>query len=376
MGSPPSPTHHNIVMLQTQYFPCPHFDLPPQYTKTEFIYKETPRSELHARIHDATIIVLATTRLDAVALSPEVTPYLKFIAITASGTDCIDLDACRKRGIVVSNSPGVNIEAVSEHAIGLYFAARRKVLQMHNETRRGAWVQKSTLMFDMLNKDGTAPLTCEEEVAGVIGYGVVGKLSNTYFNYTAAVSKIESILQLYKPVLKLTYNIGKRIAHLAQSLGMKVLISGRKGAGATALPSALQSEERTPFEEIIRKCTVIFVVVPRNSSTIDLISTPEFKSMSQHTVVINVARGGIVNEEALVAALKENLIAGAATDVFFHEPASPENSVLLREDTADLNLTVSPHMAWVAERTQQNLVNVTKKIVEGWVAGQPCNVVI
>lgn len=179
MGAPPSPTHHNIVMLQTQYFPCPHFDLPPPYTKTEFIYKETPFSELHARIHDATIIVLATTRLDAVALSPEVTPYLKFIAVTASGTDCIDLEACRKRGIVVSNSPGVNIEAVSEHAIGLYFAARRKMLQMHNMTRTGAWAQKGTLMFDMLNKDGTAPLTCQEEVAGVIGYGVVGKSNKT-----------------------------------------------------------------------------------------------------------------------------------------------------------------------------------------------------
>ncbi|KAJ9260983.1 hypothetical protein DTO207G8_133 [Paecilomyces variotii] len=341
MGAPPSPTHHNIVMLQTQYFPCPHFDLPPPYTKTEFIYKETPFSELHARIHDATIIVLATTRLDAVALSPEVTPYLKFIAVTASGTDCIDLEACRKRGIVVSNSPGVNIEAVSEHAIGLYFAARRKMLQMHNMTRTGTWAQKGTLMFDMLNKDGTAPLTCQEEVAGIIGYGVVGK----------------------------------RIAQLAQSLGMKVLISGRKGAGATALPSALQSEERTPFEEIIRKCTVIFVVVPRNPSTMDLISTPEFERMSPHAVLVNVARGGIINEEALVAALKENLIAGAATDVFLREPASPETSPLLREDTKDLNLTVSPHMAWVAERTQQNLVDVAKKIVEGWVAGQPCNVV-
>lgn len=80
----------------------------------------------------------------------------------------------------MSNSPGVNIEAVSEHAIGLYFAARRKVLQMHNQTRRGAWVHKTTLMFDMLNPDGTAPLTCQEEVAGVIGYGVVGKSFGVY----------------------------------------------------------------------------------------------------------------------------------------------------------------------------------------------------
>lgn len=156
---------------------------------------------------------------------------------------------------------------------------------------------------------------------------------------------------------------------------MKVLISGRKGAGVTTLPPGPQSEERTPFEEIIRKCTVIFVVIPRTDSTINLISTPEFKSMSQHTVLVNVARGGIVNEEALVTALKEQRIAGAATDVFDTEPASPETSPLLREDTKGLNLTVSPHMAWLAERTQQNLVQLAKRIVEGWVAGQPCNVV-
>lgn len=176
MDPPPSPTHHHIVLLQTQFYPVPDFELPAPYTKT--VYEEVAPSELHACIRDATILVTDTTRLDAVALSPEMTPYLKFILSVASGTDSIDLDACRRRGIVVSNCKGANIEAVSEHAVGLYFAARRRVLEMHYLTRAGEWPRRGTLMFQMLYKDGGAPLTCQEEVAGIIGYGAVGKYAD------------------------------------------------------------------------------------------------------------------------------------------------------------------------------------------------------
>lgn len=175
MAPPPSPTHHHIVLLQTQYYPVPDFNLPAPYTWTTAVYEEVSPSELHAAIHDATILVLDTTRLDAVALSPEVTPYLRFINCVASGTDSIDLDACRKRGIVVSNCSGANIEAVSEHAVGLYFAARRRMLEMHRLTRNGEWPRRGMLMFQMLDREGGAPLTCREEVAGIIGYGGIGK---------------------------------------------------------------------------------------------------------------------------------------------------------------------------------------------------------
>jgi lactate dehydrogenase-like 2-hydroxyacid dehydrogenase len=174
MAPPPSPTHHNIVVLQAQYYKPLQFDLPPPLTCTTTAYPETSPSEVYSRIHDATIIVTSVTRLDAAALSAEVTPYLKLIAVVAVGTDSIDLDACRKRGIVVSNTPDANVESVSEHAIGLYFAARRRTLAMHNLTRAGEWAKRGTLMYEMLDRDRQPPLTCGEEVVGIIGYGAIG----------------------------------------------------------------------------------------------------------------------------------------------------------------------------------------------------------
>lgn len=95
--------------------------------------------------------------------------------MVATGYDCVDLEACRKRGIIVCNCPNSNIEAVSEHAIGLYFATRRRYLDMHLSTRAGNWKKRGLLMFDYLDKDGTPPLTCQDEVAGIIGNGNVGK---------------------------------------------------------------------------------------------------------------------------------------------------------------------------------------------------------
>lgn len=134
--------------------------------------------------------------------------------------------------------------------------------------------------------------------------------------------------------------------------------------------------ERTSFETVLKKSTVIFIAVPLTESTRNMISIPELEMASHHTVVINVSRGGVVNEEAIVKALKEEKIGGAATDVFFEEPAGPDNSVLLGEDTKDLNLVVTPHLAWLAQKTLVNQSQMVKRIVEEWTAGRPCNVVI
>ncbi|KAE8153883.1 D-isomer specific 2-hydroxyacid dehydrogenase [Aspergillus avenaceus] len=338
MSPPQLPNHHHIVYLQGDFHPIPDFDLPSPYTYTQTVYPQTSLANLHEHIRDASILVLCAFPIDATALSPEVTPYLKYIVMVASGTDCIDLDACKKRGILVSNCPGANIAAVSEHAMGLYFTTRRKIVDMHLQTRAGDWPRKKTLMFEFLDKDGTPPLTCEEEVVGIVGNG----------------------------------RVGQRIASLAQALGMKVLISGRKDPNQ---PQGAASGNRTSFAEVIRQCTVLFLAVPLSESTRGLISTPELETMSQHAVVINVSRGGVVDEEALVRALRESKIAGAATDVFYKEPAGTDNSPLLAEDTKDLNLVVTPHLAWLSQRTATGYKRLLKEAVEGWVAGHPYRVV-
>lgn len=169
------------------------------------------------------------------------------------------------------------------------------------------------------------------------------------------------------------YNPGKHIAQVARALGMTVLIAEHKDP-ATA--NETNTVDRVPFDQVLEKATVIFLAIPLNDSTRDFISTPELNRMHQHSILINIARGGVVNEHALVAALKENKIFGAATDVFPVEPAGPENSPLLSEDARDLNLVVTPHLAWLAETTWVNQCRWLGENVERWVDGRALNVVV
>ncbi|KAF7450225.1 Glycerate dehydrogenase [Pyrenophora tritici-repentis] len=171
--------HHEIVALEAQHQPLPiaGFDFPPTVTYSLTTYDSTrTREELLARIRNATIIIVTIVKIDAEALDPSVTPNLRYIAVSATGTDLIDLDACRARGIRVTNCPGANLDAVSEHALSLYFAARRRTVLLDRITRTqpSEWKSKGSVNHYMRLPDGTPPITCKDEVMGVIGYGGLG----------------------------------------------------------------------------------------------------------------------------------------------------------------------------------------------------------
>lgn len=164
---------------------------------------------------------------------------------------------------------------------------------------------------------------------------------------------------------------------------MEVLIAARKNPSAPApslngeLSAPGPAEARIPFDEVLRRSTVIALSLPRNPQTLNLFSTPEFQQMSPYAVLVNIARGGIVDEAAVVQALKDGHIAGYATDVFQKEPVEgPEDSPLLAQDATGLNITVSPHLAWFAQRTMTNLAQVLKDTLEAWVSGKAINVVV
>lgn len=168
--------HHNIVALERMHQPLPEFNFASPTTFTLTSYERTDPSELHERIHDATIIVVTVVEIDAAALSPAVTPNLQLVAVMATGTDCVDLEACKARGLRVVNCPNANVDTVSEHAISLYFAARRRVVQMHAATMAepSEWKAKKTLTRLMRFGDGKPPLSCQDEVLGILGYGSLG----------------------------------------------------------------------------------------------------------------------------------------------------------------------------------------------------------
>jgi lactate dehydrogenase-like 2-hydroxyacid dehydrogenase len=167
-------------------------------------------------------------------------------------------------------------------------------------------------------------------------------------------------------------------------LGMQVLIASRKNTSLSteALPTpngtSIPSDvERVPFEDVLRRSTVIILSLPRNPQTIDLFSTPEFAIMSPYAVLVNISRGGIVNEEAVVKAVKAGEIAGFATDVFDVEPAEgAQDSPLLSEEAKNVNITVSPHLAWFSQRTLKNLGQILHDTIAAYGKGEPINVIV
>ncbi|KAJ5757537.1 uncharacterized protein N7511_006231 [Penicillium nucicola] len=328
---------HHIVAIEALHCPIPQFDIPGPHTRE--VHRWTSPSELPSRLKDATIAITTTIKLSAETLDANVTPKLRLIVIMATGTDCVDIAAASARGITVCNCPGSNIDSVSEHAIGLYFASRRKFIELHNATIAvpedpsldTEWKTNGSLLSRVRLPSGKAPSLCSDETVAIIGYGM----------------------------------LGKRIETLAKALGMKVIIAERKGV----LPRA----GRMGFEDALKQSTVVILCLPRSAETLNMISTAEFELMSSHSLLINVARGGIVDENALLDALSRKQIAGAATDVYVKEPAGRGDSPLLSPEAASLNLVLTPHLAWFAERTLHNLESSCKVTVEKWCVGQTIN---
>ena len=329
-------------------------------------YTTTSTSELPSRIKDAHIVITSTVKITASILSPSCSPNLLAVAAMAAGTDHVDLAAAKERGIVVFNCPHASSEVVANHALGLYFASRRRTVIMNEEVRKvpSEWKAKGSLVRFMRDAVGP-PLVVGQEVAGIVGYGAIGASSFLSFNV--------HIYMLSGSMLMV--GAGKRIANFAKALGMRVIVSARKGA-TTSTITPHGDFPRLPFSEVLRQSTVLFVLCPKTPDTTDLISTPELQTMNPNCVIVNIARGGIINESAIVSALRSGTVAGYATDVYDVEPAEgPSDSTLLDPENRDLNLTLTPHCAWFGERTGQNLTAMVKDNIEKFIQGQPQNVV-
>ncbi|RTE77835.1 hypothetical protein BHE90_007711 [Fusarium euwallaceae] len=256
-------------------------------------------------------------------------PGLKCILVTSTGVDWIDRDAFLQRGIRVLNTPHTNIAAVAEHAIPLYFAARRRVVELHGiMTTTDEYYERRTLK----HRFPELPLSYSQETLGIFGHG----------------------------------HLGKRIELIATALGMRVLVAERKGQ-----PSR---DGRSAFEDVLRKATVLIIAAPKNRDTINMISKDELRMMRGNAILINVARGGIVNEKDLVEALRNGWIGGAAVDVYDGEPPQRRVSPLLEDDIP--NLILSPHLAWLSTQTILNLQDGIIKGLTAYVAGESVNVIL
>jgi glycerate dehydrogenase len=174
------------------------------------------------------------------------------------------------------------------------------------------------------------------------------------------------LVHVHRARISLTI-LGRNIERIGKALNMKVIIAERKNATTIR-------EGRISFDEAIKQSTLLIVVVPRDDETHNMISTAELSAMDDTAIIVNVGRGGVIDEAAVVQALRDGKIGGFATDVFSPEPATKESSILL--DSTIPSLLLSPHIAWYSSKTISGTIETLKKNIEGFVAGTPQNVVV
>ncbi len=286
-------------------------------------YGKTPEAEVAERISDADIVI--TNKAPVREASIKAAQKLKMIAVAATGYDVIDLAFAKERGIVVSNVRGYAVNTVPEHTFALIFALRRSIIGFREDVIAGEWQRANQFCFfnhpirDLSNS-----------TIGIFGGGA----------------------------------LGQSVARIAEALGMKVMFAGRKGAGDVP-------EGHKPFETVLEEADIITLHMPLKPETRDLIGITEFRRMKKHPLIINTARGGLVNEADLVTALDEGLIAGAGFDVLTKEPPATDNPLLTVLDRPNVILT--PHVAWASDEAMQALWAQVIEHVENFEKGTPSN---
>ena len=289
----------------------------------DHVYIEHDATESHEivdKLKDATICITNKVPLRAETLAQ--LPKLKLIAVAATGTDVIDKAAAKERGIAIVNIRNYAFNTVPEHVIALMFALRRNLLRYVSDVQNGVWNSSRQFCFFTHEIHDIAGSTM-----GIVGYGAIGK------------------------------SIGKR----AEALGMKVIAY-----------DPIPQDGLVGFDTLLRESDVITLHAPLTPETRHMIGAAELKKMKSSAILINTARGGLVDEAALAAALKSGEIAGAGFDVLTEEPPRNGNVLL---DPSIPNLIVTPHVAWASTQAMQILADQLVDNIEAFVGGTPQNVV-
>jgi glycerate dehydrogenase len=296
----------------------------PAFEHTWQEYPVTNASELVERLRDASVAITNKVPLRAEALQR--LPKLGMIAVAATGYDIVDIAYCRTRGIAVANIRNYAQHTVPEHAFALITALRRNLIAYRQDVERGRWQQVDQFcFFDHPIRD------LYGATLGIVGEGV----------------------------------LGQGTANIARGFGMKVLF-------ADHAPPKAEGVVFTPFEEVLVQSDVISLHVPLTAETRNMIGIEQFRKMKRTAILINTARGGLVDERALVQALSEGLIAGAGFDVLTKEPPKEGNPLL---ELRLPNFILTPHVAWASDGAMQFLADQLIDNIEAFMRGSPQNLV-
>lgn len=315
-------TVERIVFLDRNAIRVP---LPqPEFAHEWIEYPHTENSAATERLRGATIAI--TNRVPITGSILDQVPTLRLIAAAATGYDHIDVRACASRGVAVCNIRNWSI-SVPEHVFAMALSLRRQLPAYREALAAGAWEKSSTYCVLL----EPMPRTLAGSTLGLIGYG----------------------------------ELAKRVERIASGFGMHTLVAERREATAIR-------EGRTPFKEVLSRSDVLVVLCPLTRETRGLVGQAELAMMKREAILINCARGGIVDEAALLSALLSGSISGAATDVLSEEPPS-NGSPLLAQSLP--NLIVTPHIAWASVESLNELARGLISNLEAYVAGKPTNLV-
>ena len=289
------------------------------------VFAKTAPSEVRERIRDAEIVITnkAPVRREDIASAPN----LRLVAVAATGTDIVDLQASIERGITVTNIRNYAVNTVPEHTFALIFALRRSIVAYRDAVIQGRWQEAEQFcFFDFPIRDLAG------STLGIVGDGF----------------------------------LGRAVADLGRAFGMRVLFSTYKGVSG-------MGPLYTPFDEVMRTSDIITLHCPLLPSTQNMISDREFALMERRPLLINTARGGLVDERALVEALDSGQIGGAGFDVATTEPP-PVDHPLMRLATRP-NFILTPHVAWASQEAVQSLADQLIDNIEAFWSGHPRNCV-
>jgi glycerate dehydrogenase len=286
-------------------------------------YPSTRNDEVIQRVSNQDIVITNKVAINDETLAS--TDKLKLILIAATGTDNVDLKICQEKRITVCNVRHYSTPAVVQHSISLMLNLMTKQPQYAQDVGQGKWVASDVfclLDYPIVESEG--------KTLGIIGYGT----------------------------------LGKRVADVAKALGMSVILCQRPGTKA--------QNGRVPFPEFLQKSDVISLHCPLTDETRNLFSHKEFAAMKSEAIIINTARGAIIDSDALVKALQTGEIGGAGIDVLDVEP--PLKTHALLQDNIP-NLIVTPHNAWGTRESRQRLIDVMAENLLAWESGDPINTV-
>lgn len=290
------------------------------------LYGSTSAADVHARIADAEVLLSNKVVIDRAAFAAA--PRLKLVVVMATGTNTVDLEAAREQGVQVCNVRGYAVASVAEHTLMLMLALARGLVPGRAGVLDGAW---SRSPFFCLHTRPVMELSGRR--LGIIGCG----------------------------------ELGSAVARRCEALGMEVVVATLPGRQPAPVPW-----RRMPLDDLLATCAVVSLHCPLTPATRGLIGARELAVMPRGALLINTARGGVVEESALLDALHSGHLGGAALDVLETEPP-PLNAPLLAAARTLDNLLLTPHVAWAGRAARQRLVDQMVEIIAAFRGGEAIN---